>query len=201
MDRIEFDDDYVRRLLAGDRQTVEEFYAYFNRMMLMALRKKLRSLDDIDDVRQETFSRVWKKLPAVRDAGALGSFVMTTCDHVRLETIRKNDRAERTDGWSETQTDPDGFLNSLIQVEDDDRVKRILARMDSRDRAILTAFFLDEMAPDEICRKFEVERQYLRVLLYRAKKKFRDLYEKRAAPPYAIALIFVTLWFMWSLWL
>jgi RNA polymerase sigma-70 factor (ECF subfamily) len=37
---------------------------------------------------------------------------------------------------------------------------------------------LEEKDKDEVCRQFGVDRDYLRVLLHRAKDKFRVLYEK-----------------------
>jgi RNA polymerase sigma-70 factor (ECF subfamily) len=201
MDRYTFDDEYVRRLLAGDRQTTDHFYAYFNVAMLMKLRSRLRTLDDIDEVRQETLVRVWKNLPNVRDGGALGSFVMSTCDHVVLEYIRRNKRAERTDAAMPTQTDPDELLQQLMRGEDNVRVRRVLERMEPRDRDILRAYFIDELPKDEICRKFGIDRQYLRVLLHRAKKKFKELYERKSTPPFPpTTSIFVTLGHLWSLW-
>ena len=45
-----------------------------------------------------------------------------------------------------------------------------------------SAIFFDETPKDEICRRFGVEREYLRVLLHRAKQHFRERYTGNAAP-------------------
>ncbi len=50
--------------------------------------------------------------------------------------------------------------------------------MPTRDRELLRAIFLQEKEKDEVCAQFGVDREYLRVLLHRAKDKFRVLYEK-----------------------
>ena len=201
MDRFDFDDEYVRRLLAGDRETVEHFYAYFNRVMLMKLRARLRTMEDIDDVRQETFTRVLNRLGTLREGGALGSFVLSTCEHVCLEHVRKNNKNRRSDHTEvavQTATDHDQ-LDDVMQDEADARVRRVLGRMEPRDRDIMQALFLDELPKDDICSKFGIDREYLRVLLYRAKKKFKELFEKKSIPPFGPSLIFVTLWRLWSL--
>jgi RNA polymerase sigma-70 factor, ECF subfamily len=39
--------------------------------------------------------------------------------------------------------------------------------------------FLDERDRDDVCREFGVEREYLRVLLHRAKQEFKVEYVKR----------------------
>jgi RNA polymerase sigma-70 factor (ECF subfamily) len=51
--------------------------------------------------------------------------------------------------------------------------------MPPRDRDLLKAVFLDEKERDEVCREFGVDREYLRVLLFRAKQEFKTEYLKR----------------------
>ena len=59
------------------------------------------------------------------------------------------------------------------------KVREILLDMPTRDRMLLKAVFLDERDRDEVCGEFGVDREYLRVLLYRAKKDFKAEYLKR----------------------
>jgi len=58
------------------------------------------------------------------------------------------------------------------------RVRQVLQELPGRDRDLLRAFFLEEKDKDEVCREFGVDRDYLRVLLHRAKERFKSLYEK-----------------------
>jgi RNA polymerase sigma-70 factor (ECF subfamily) len=44
---------------------------------------------------------------------------------------------------------------------------------------LLKAIFLDERDRDEVCQEFGVDRDYLRVLLHRAKQEFKTEYVKR----------------------
>jgi len=55
MELCVFDDDYVRRLREGDRDTAARFHAYFRDLLLLELRRRLYSMDAIDEVRQEVF--------------------------------------------------------------------------------------------------------------------------------------------------
>jgi RNA polymerase sigma-70 factor (ECF subfamily) len=54
----------------------------------------------------------------------------------------------------------------------------VIDDLPEKDRNLLRAFFLEEKEKDEVCRLFGVDRDYFRVLLHRAKDKFRVLYEK-----------------------
>jgi RNA polymerase sigma-70 factor (ECF subfamily) len=44
---------------------------------------------------------------------------------------------------------------------------------------LLKAVFLDERDRDEVCAEFGVDRDYLRVMLHRAKQEFKAEYVKR----------------------
>ena len=57
MELFVFDDEYVRRLREGDRETAAHFHAYFRDLLLLKLRRRLRTLEAIDEVRQEVFAR------------------------------------------------------------------------------------------------------------------------------------------------
>ena len=76
---------------------------------------------------------------------------------------------------------PDKVLDlegMLVTKQSSERVRRILDGMARRDRDLLRAIFLEEKDKDVVCREFGVDRDYLRVLLHRAKDKFKVLYEK-----------------------
>jgi len=55
--------------------------------------------------------------------------------------------------------------------------------LDPRDRSLLQAVFLEERDRDEVCREFGVDRDYLRVMLHRAKQEFKSEYVKRIGNP------------------
>ena len=57
-------------------------------------------------------------------------------------------------------------------------VREILEKLSERDRRLLREVFLEERDKDEVCREFGVDREYLRVLLHRAKQSFKSLYLK-----------------------
>jgi RNA polymerase sigma-70 factor, ECF subfamily len=58
-------------------------------------------------------------------------------------------------------------------------VRRVLQTLPPRDADLLRAVFLEEGDKDEVCARFGVERDYLRVLLHRAKEKFKTNYLRR----------------------
>lgn len=178
MDLFSFDDDYVRRLREGHRETAEHFHAYFRDLLHAKLRRRLRSTHAIEEVRQEVFARTLERLGDIEDPRKLGAFVNTTCQHVLMEYYRQESRAVSLDEQPDVAGEMD-LETAYDSVRNSARVRRVLADMDDREAEILRAVFLEEGNKDQICERFGVDRQYLRVLLHRAKAKFRIAYLRR----------------------
>ena len=179
----EFDDSYLERLRAGDFRTQEHFVAYFTELIQIKLRSRLQSPQDIEDVRQETFVRVLTALRnegGIRQADRLGPYVNSTCNNVLLEKYRSPKSASLDDeeeGIDLPDTRMD-VLGVLVAKQTQEKVREILEDMPEKDRRILKEIFLEERDKDDVCRDFGVDRNYLRVLLHRAKLSFRSQYIK-----------------------
>ncbi len=183
-----FDATYVENLCAGDRQTQEHFVAYFSELLKLKLRSKLQSSHAIEDVCQETFARVFAVLHrdgGLRQPERLGAFVNTVCNNVLFEQYRSAGRSESLDAEGAPEPEAKGAnaldLVSARQIKE--KVREILLRLPPRDRSLLKAIFLDERDRDEVCRQFGVERDYLRVLLHRAKQEFKVEFVKHIGNP------------------
>ena len=185
MELYSFDDEYLRRLREGDRWTEEHFLSYFQQLLLIKLRGRVRSAQAIDDIRQEVFLRVFRVLRSpdgVRDGRKLGAFVNSVCNNVLFESFRANGRTEAlADDYAEVADPASGVDEALLTGETRERVRRVLDKLQEKDAGILRAVFLEERDKDEICRAFHVDRNYLRVVLHRAKEKFRSEYANNIA--------------------
>jgi len=179
-----FDAGYIESLCAGDLGTEEHFVGYFTELLHLKLRSRLKSPHAIEDVRQETFARVLavlRKEGALRQPERLGAFVNTVCNNVLLEHYRSSSRSDSLDeeGQPEPQATGISVLDVVVAKQLKGKVNEILLELPVRDRALLKAVFLDERERDEVCREFGVDREYLRVLLYRAKQEFKTEYIRR----------------------
>ncbi len=182
MDFFAFDKAYVERLRDGDPPTEHHFVAYFEHLLRIKLRSRMLTNDKVEDLRQETFIRVIAALRregGVRQPDRFGAFVNSVCNNVLLEYYRSSGRNQPMEN-SHLEI-PDKVLDlegMLVTKQSSERVRRILEGMPRRDRDLLRAIFLEEKDKDVVCREFGVDRDYLRVLLHRAKDKFKVLYEK-----------------------
>jgi RNA polymerase sigma-70 factor (ECF subfamily) len=190
-----FDADYIEALRAGDIRVQEHFVCYFTDLLHLKLRSRLRSPQAVEDVRQETFARV---LMAVRKEGSLrqperlGPFVNTVCNNVLLEHYRKAGRTDSLDeeGAPEPPSRGPSVLETVQARQMQQQVRSVLESLGEHDRSLLNAVFIEERDRDDVCREFGVDRDYLRVLLHRAKHVFKAAYLKGGGDkdPFASAI-------------
>lgn len=182
VDFYTFDEDYLRRLGARDPATEAHFVAYFSERIKITLRARGVDSHTIEDVRQETFCRVWVAIQAgtVKNPRGFGSFVHSVCKNVLSES-RRDDQHNQHDSLDSIDV-PDeqiSLVESMQQKENAKLVHAILSELTEKDRHILQARFFEDRDCDEICSDFRVDRNYLRVLVHRAIHKFGEFYKQR----------------------
>jgi RNA polymerase sigma-70 factor, ECF subfamily len=181
VDRYPFDAEYLRRLREGDADTVSHFVEYFTERLTIKLWRRLPP-SAIDDAIQETFVRVFAKLRVpngIVSPECFGKFVFRVCEIYLLEQYRAGAKlVELDDGCYDLPTpDPDGLRN-LLTNERRAKALRTLELMKPFDAQILRALYFEEQSKDEICERFDITREYLRVVLHRAIVRFRFLFPK-----------------------
>ena len=185
LELFEFDASYVEKLKAGDEHTEGHFVNYFSELIRLKLRSRLNSREEMEDVRQETFKRVLTLLRCeggLRQPDRLGPFVNSVCNHVLFEHYRSQKRAKATiDNEVEaTIAGREPSALSLLEANDTAHVVRqILNQLPERHRRLLQSVLLEERNKDEICAEFGISREYLRVLLHRARQSFKSYYTNR----------------------
>jgi RNA polymerase sigma-70 factor (ECF subfamily) len=176
----DFDEPYLDRLRSGDRSTEEHFVAYFSELIRLKVSRRLGFTAAIEDLRQETFARVLRVLAArgIRQPERLGAFVNSVCNNVLREHRRSACREIPADD-AFVDSIPDRAISAsdiLVQRQMQREVRQILDELSEKDRRLMKALFLEERDKDEVCRDFGVNREYLRVLVHRAKQSFKSHY-------------------------
>lgn len=179
----EFNESYLERLCSGDFRTESHFVTYFSELIQLKLRSRVKSSHAVEDLRQETFARVFSALRSegrVRQPERLGAFVNSVCNNVLLEHYRSSSRENLIED-DECANVPDPSLDVvaiLSHKEMEQKVRQVLDELSEKDRRLLREIFLEERDKDAVCQDFGVDRDYLRVLLHRAKQAFKAVYLK-----------------------
>jgi RNA polymerase sigma-70 factor, ECF subfamily len=180
---IGFDAGYLERLQRGDVHTERHFAAYFGELIRLKMRSRLSSAEAVEDVRQETFVRVLTLVRAneIREPERLGALVNSVCNNVLLEHYRAKGRTASSidempqDSFVATEPPGTGAESREAQL----LVRKILSELPDRERRLLQLVLLEERDKDAVCAELGLSRDYLRVLVHRAKQSFKHFYLKR----------------------
>jgi RNA polymerase sigma-70 factor (ECF subfamily) len=176
--RYDFDREYVDRLVAEDPETERHFTRYFGELLTLKLRSRLRSQAQVEDAKQETFVRVLAALKQKRNLaspGTLGAFVNAVCNNVLFELYRTGARTTPLDDEFDEADDRHPDVESTIMADEERaQVRAVLSELPQKEQDLLRWVFFEGRDKDDVCRELNVDRNYLRVLLHRAKSKFRE---------------------------
>ncbi len=185
MEFCEFDRSYLERLRAREPLAEQHFVAYFGELVTIKLRSRLLERHIVEDIRQETFARVLaavQKEGGIRQPERLGAYVNSVCNNVLLEFYRSPSRTDPLDDKAEEIPDRVLDLDGILDAQQcAGHVQQILRQLPEKDRRLLRAIFFEEKDKDQICAEFGVNRDYLRVLLHRAKQGFKSEFRRSEA--------------------
>jgi RNA polymerase sigma-70 factor (ECF subfamily) len=178
--------DLVHRIVAGEPAAEAELVQRFSRALSFLLRRLTRDEAAAEDLYQETFRLVIEKVRngELREPERLPGFVSSMARNLFLGSARRGSRRQQWHGDSEaTETAPDpapGQLASLLAKERAAAVRGVLAELrNDRDREILSRHYISGEDKEDICRGLELSDLHFNRVLFRARQRFRELYERR----------------------
>lgn len=179
----------VAAIRAGDLAAEEELYEIFGRGIRFYLCRQLGA-QDLDDKVHDTFVIVVQAIQRgdLREPQKLMGFVRTIVRRAVAGYIEAAVKARTVDV---SIHNPGAIADSRIESPEDqaiaaerrDLIIRTLERMSSRDREILTRFYLCEQPPEQICEEMSLSDTQYRLLKSRAKARFGELGARALRPP------------------
>lgn len=170
----------VCRIQAGDAVAESELFERYSRSVRLILLKRTGSPQLASDLCQDTFVVTLTKLRAgdLKNPASLAAFIRQTAVNISIDHFRREKRYIHQD---------DGII-SLHHSHRDNKAREIdsettravledtLDRLAvSRDREILRRFYLADHDKVDICRDLNLSSTHFDRVLYRAKKRMREL--------------------------
>src|SRR5579859_3264733 len=170
-----YDEDlvFVERFASGDRSAFEHLYSrYYDKIYAIAKGILLNSEEAADAV-QEVFTLVYRNIGRFDRRARFSTWLFRIAVNRSIQEARKNRNKWRFVELNEA-------LTKAQQEEDqavDPRIHRSLARLNPNDRAILILFYWEELSLEQIAGSLECSTNAAKTRLYRARERFRALYE------------------------
>jgi RNA polymerase sigma-70 factor, ECF subfamily len=176
--------DLVNRVKAGDPQAEAEIVELYDRGVRFIIRQDVNDHAAADDLYQEAFRIVLEKVRRgeVREPEKLTGFVWAVVRNLIISYFRRTARQEQSVEAEYPESLPHPApdqLEALLQKEKAELVRQVFNRMrNKRDIQVLFRFYIIEESKQQICADLGLTNLDFNHILYRARKRYRKLYEQ-----------------------
>ena len=162
----------------GDESAFEQIFRHHQVSLYNWARHLVGDPDEAEDVVQQAFIKIYRALPGVRDAGALDYWLKRVVYTTSMDHLRQRKRRAET-SWDDRMRHhnlpsrgPEG--ETLLQ-EQLGIVQEALQRLPERYRAYIVLREFEGRSYDEISKITGEPTTTVRVVLFRARERLREL--------------------------
>jgi RNA polymerase sigma-70 factor (ECF subfamily) len=174
--------DLVARIRNGDAGAEKELVDRYSRAVSILLRRSTGARMEADDLFQETFRIAIEKIRAgeVRQPERISGFICSLANNLLSDHLRRGSRRAMAEPIeTAVACGSPSPLDRVLRKENANLVRKVLDELQlDRDRQILYRFYIAEEAKPEICREFNLSSLQFDQILFRARQRYRALYEK-----------------------
>lgn len=175
--------ELVRRIEHRDSGAEADFIQRYRRGVAVIVARNCRDQTPVEDLCQDVLTTALEKIRegAVREPERLSGFVAGLARTIVLEHYRKESTRSAIEARmpAPLQAAPPVALEQLLRQEKAFIARRVLNELESdRDREILFRFYIAEDDKDRICRELGLTPLHFNRVLFRARERYRDLYNR-----------------------
>ncbi len=171
-----YDEDLrnVERFLDGDRSAFEVLYAkYYDKVFAIA-RGILLDNDEAADAVQEIFTLVYRHLNRFDKRARFSTWLFRIAVNRSIQEARRSHHRNKPLELDEVAA----TVPAEEPEQQDPRVQAAMAKMAPADRALLVLFYWEELSLQDIGDSIGCNVNAAKTRLYRARERFRVLYEQ-----------------------
>ncbi len=173
-----FDEDalLVEHFLAGDASAFERLYTkYYDKVYGLA-RGVLFDAEEAADAVQEIFTLVYRHLGRFDRRARFSTWLFRVAVNRSIQQARRIKVRPRQTALDEA------MAHAVVEVETpvDPRIESALAKLHPSDRAALVLFYWEDLSLQEIAESLGCNVNAAKTRLYRARERFRAIYEREA---------------------
>ncbi|MBT3419528.1 MAG: sigma-70 family RNA polymerase sigma factor [Candidatus Magasanikbacteria bacterium] len=178
------DNELVRRSISDQQYFAILVRRYEERLLRYIRRISNVQVEEAEDILQEVFLKVYRKLNDFDDALPFSSWVYRITRNQTISAFRKRIRRPQAVWWDSE----DAILNIRAEIDIDkdvdqtflrEHIGEVLVEMDKKYKEVLILRFLEEKSYNEIADIVKKPAGTVATLIHRAKKQFKKIIEKK----------------------
>ncbi|HWX22522.1 MAG TPA: sigma-70 family RNA polymerase sigma factor [Candidatus Binatia bacterium] len=175
----------IARARAGDAEAWGTLYHDYAPAMFRFCRRALPTREDAEDATMDIFIKLKKNLAQYDPTRSFSAWLYKVAanhcwDILRRRRVRQDKETEDVDNVPLEHPDPSA-LDKMIEERSSEEVRKALGKMGARARMALVMRYYSDMSYDEIADELGVRRQFVGVVLLRARHELRAALEGNVA--------------------
>ena len=177
----ESDVQLIQRILSGDEAAFGILVEKHQKSVHALAWRKIGDFHDAEEITQDTFLQVYKKLPTLKDPYKFAGWLYVIANRLCIDWIRKKNLAiQSLEDTPMEEIEKSSYTHhvseqSEIAISERRReiVKKLLAKLPESERTVMTLHYLGEMTVKEISKFLGVSVSAIHNRLYRARKRLQ----------------------------
>ena len=177
----ENDIQLIQRILSGDEAAFGILVDKYQKSVHALAWRKVGDFHDAEEITQDTFLQVYKKLPTLKDPYKFAGWLYVIANRLCIDRIRKKNLAiQSLEDTPVEDIEKSSYTHhvseqSEIAISEHRReiVKKLLAKLPESERTVMTLHYLGEMTVKEISKFLGVSVSAIHNRLYRARKRLQ----------------------------
>ena len=175
----ENDVQLIQRILSGDEAAFDVLVQRHQKSVHALAWRKVGDFHDAEEITQDTFLQVYKKLPTLTDPYKFAGWLYVITNRLCLDRIRKNNRTVQSlEDTPVEEIEKSSYIHHVSEQRDTEItesrraiVKTLLEKLPESERTVMILHYLGEMTVKEISKFLGVSANAIHTRLYRARKR------------------------------
>ncbi|HEY9177220.1 MAG TPA: RNA polymerase sigma factor [Flavipsychrobacter sp.] len=175
------DADIIERVLQGDRNAYALLVDRYRHLVYTLAMRMLNNAENAEEAAQDVFVKAYRSLSSYNGNGKFSTWLYTITRNTCLSRIRTSKSAVMPREEQQLAAIAGADESVSHRYEQGARKKMILAAIDrlpADEAQIITLYYIQEQTVDEIAGILSLGGSNVKVKLYRARKKLREILDR-----------------------
>lgn len=170
----------INEILKGNLTAFQHIVKQYQHLVYSILNRMMNNDEDIEDVGQEVFIKVYDNLKNFKRESKLSTWVAKITYNIAVNYIKKNSKQQfnTIDEHSDFQFSSETPETKLIGKEFDIYINKLISELPLQYRTVITLYHLDDFSLEEIQKITKFPEGTIKGYLFRARKLLKEKLEK-----------------------
>lgn len=187
----------IEKLKAGNQEALHIFYMYTYQFVYARAKFTVRDEHEAQDLMQEVYLAAYKNIGSLKNTDSVYSWLSGITLRQGMKLVNRKKRnillSEDQEGMFEGLPDESRGAEERIAREEEIQImKDCIYELSEEQRAVILAYYYDEMKVEEIARLLEISEGTVKSRLYHARKRMKasleELEKKQGYRMYSISI-------------